>query len=138
MIALAAYHFGGHSARGALVTMLFGLIGVMWMMDYVSGDAVQFMYEMNNVTVISSRVPQIIQNFTSGGTGTLSGVTLLLLSGGGCARILTTIQEGGGASMIRAYALGAALNIIMLIQVVYYNFIRKGDDKSKEDAKKKK
>eukprot|EP01041_Mallomonas_annulata_P009570 gene9570-19884_t len=43
--------------------------------------------------MLSSRVPQIIKNWRSKSTGSLSSITNLLISVGSAARVFTTIQE---------------------------------------------
>ncbi|CAG9460988.1 unnamed protein product [Pedinophyceae sp. YPF-701] len=118
LLALLVYHFSKLRGRLLLAAAIFAAFLAAWALGHVPAAAVQLMYELNNLTVIFSRVPQIYQNYKAGSTGQLSGITTGLMTAGGLARIFTTIKEGGGAAMVRAYAIGATLNLILLTQIV--------------------
>ena len=66
------------------------------------------------------RAPQIAQNARTRSTGELSVSSQVAMTFGGFARVLTTIQEKGGASMIGAYALSFGTQATMLAQMVMY------------------
>lgn len=41
--------------------------------------------------------------------------------GGGCAvRVLTTLQEGGGTNMLAGFTISLALNLALVLQILYY------------------
>lgn len=91
---------------------------------------------------ISSRVPQIILNHRSGGTGQLSFLTFFLAFGGGLARVLTTAVNvpwaKGKAVMLAQFSVAASLNLIIIAQILYYGYkARKADIKPKGAAKGK-
>ena len=97
----------------------------------VSEAAIRSAYEFNNVIFTAARLPQIIQNFQAGprcalpaavsqgaadmpawraqakSTGQLSAANFCLNFAGCLVRIFTSWKEGGGASMVRGYVLGA-------------------------------
>lgn len=61
-------------------------------------------YDANNMILMGARVPQILQNFQTKGTGQLSIITFAANTLGCVARLFTTMQEGGGSAMMRSYA----------------------------------
>lgn len=63
------------------------------------------LYDFNNIILMVARVPQITKNFREKSTGQLSTVTYGVNTVGCVARIFTTMQEGGGPAMLRAYML---------------------------------
>lgn len=72
--------------------------------------------------MLAARVPQILQNFGARSTGQLSALTCGLNALGALARVFTSLNAGGGAgaAMVRSYALGAALNSVILAQILFY------------------
>jgi mannose-P-dolichol utilization defect protein 1 len=67
--------------------------------------AVAALYDANNLVLLAARVPQIAKNHANKSTGQLSGITFGVNTAGCVARIFTTLHEGGGAAMLRSYAL---------------------------------
>jgi len=63
---------------------------------------------------------QIFANYRNGSTGQLSAVTVMLLFVGALARIFTSIQETGDATVIATYVVSFVVNAMLLSQVVYY------------------
>ena len=60
------------------------------------------LFDINSVVLLVSRVPQIVENYTSKSTGQLSIITYGLNLLGTLARIFTTMQEkNAGAAMMR-------------------------------------
>lgn len=60
------------------------------------------LFDVNSVVLMVSRVPQIVQNYTTKSTGQLSIITYGLNLLGTLARIFTTMQEkNAGAAMMR-------------------------------------
>jgi hypothetical protein len=62
-------------------------------------------YDLNNIILMSSKLPQIFQNFSARSTGQLSVITYAANTLGCVARLFTTAQEGGGAAMFRQYVI---------------------------------
>lgn len=66
------------------------------------------------------RVPQVLQNYNSKSTGTLSVFTFFLQFAGGAARIFTSLHETGDMSMVAGQAVGMTLSGIVLAQIAMY------------------
>mmetsp|Transcript_4366 Transcript_4366/g.6489 ORF Transcript_4366/g.6489 Transcript_4366/m.6489 type:complete len:251 (+) Transcript_4366:91-843(+) len=67
-----------------------------------------------------SRVPQIAINFKNGHTGVLSPLTLFMGVFGALVRLLTVIQEVDDIYAIVGEALPLSLNVIILLQIIFY------------------
>lgn len=85
----------------------------------------------------SSRVPQIVSNFSKGSTGSLSVITVFMQFAGSCARIFTTLQEVDDQMVLLSYVIGAALNGVMLFQIFFY-WSSSAAGKAQQAKKKKK
>lgn len=68
----------------------------------------------------ASRLPQIARNYTSGSTGVLSLVTVLLNALGSCARVFTTLTEVQDQAVLLAVCSSATLNLVLLGQLALY------------------
>lgn len=68
-----------------------------------------------------SRVLQIYKSFSEGSTGNLSFITSFLAAVGACVRLLTVMEEVDDVTLQAAVAIAAALNTIILFQIIYYN-----------------
>ena len=77
-----------------------------------------------------SKLPQIIQNYKSKNTGSLSLITTLGLFVGNLVRIFTSLSGTDSLSLLLSFIIAGALNLIIVIQIIMY-----GD--KKEDNKKK-
>ncbi|KAK9831955.1 hypothetical protein WJX81_002788 [Elliptochloris bilobata] len=96
---------GTRGARPALVAALFlGGVGAV-LAGLVSPALIRTLFGLNVFVNISARLPQILQNYKAKSTGELSIITFAANFLGGLARIFTSIQEGGGLSMARAYVI---------------------------------
>jgi hypothetical protein len=90
----------------SLYTFLIGW-GAFFYGGYIKLDALDMLFDLNNILMLSSRFPQIIKNFRSKSTGQLSILTYGLNVAGSCARIFTTLQEkNAGPAMLRGAVLG--------------------------------
>eukprot|EP00112_Aurelia_sp_Birch-Aquarium-sp1_P009997 Seg2158.6 transcript_id=Seg2158.6/GoldUCD/mRNA.D3Y31 product="Mannose-P-dolichol utilization defect 1 protein" protein_id=Seg2158.6/GoldUCD/D3Y31 len=76
------------------------------------------------VIMASSKLLQIVANFSNGHTGQLSAITIFLLLGGSMARIFTTIQETNDALFLIQYMVACGLNCILWGQIMYYWNVR--------------
>eukprot|EP00887_Chlorella_sp_A99_P006403 scaffold3.g6403.t1 len=103
----------------ALLALLAGL-GCAGASGTLSRAAAASLYDLNNLLLVASRLPQILQNQRSRGTGQLSLATYGLNTAGGAARIFTSIQEGAGPAMLRGAAIGTLLNGIIATQIVLF------------------
>jgi mannose-P-dolichol utilization defect protein 1 len=107
--------------RSAALTAITAIFISATLTGRVSGDMVNTAYNLNNVIFLAARLPQIYQNFKAGSTGQLSTVTAFANFAGCIARIFTSLQEGGGAAMVRGYILGLFLNGTIFFQILYYS-----------------
>lgn len=87
---------------------------------HVSKELITTLYDANNFVFLFARVPQIYQNFKNRSTGQLSLITYSVNFLGCIARIFTTLQEGGGAAMLRNFILSLVLNGILVAQILMY------------------
>jgi mannose-P-dolichol utilization defect protein 1 len=72
-------------------------------------------------TNMIGRVPQIYANFSASSTGQLSLPTFLLNFLGSVARVFTTLQDAGNdVVMVSNFALAAALNGALVLQILVY------------------
>jgi mannose-P-dolichol utilization defect protein 1 len=84
----------------------------------------------------ASKIPQIISNFRNKSTGALSLITFLLNFGGSMARVFTTMKELDDNVVLMGYVIGAALNGIILLQILFYG--DKSTSKAVSNINKKK
>ena len=83
-----------------------------------------------------SRVTQIISSYKSKSTGPLSTITYGLNMMGNAARIFTSLKETKDFIMVGGFVVSFILNLIVFLQIIYYN--RKGKEKKVEDFIEKK
>ena len=115
------YRFNKSPARGALAALVAAAAAAAFFGGRVSRAQVAAAYEGASLLVLAARVPQIYSNFRAKGTGQLSGVTCGANALGALARVFTSLSAGAsGRAMARSYALGAALNSVILAQIVLY------------------
>eukprot|EP00879_Flechtneria_rotunda_P002573 GHRR01002772.1.p1 GENE.GHRR01002772.1~~GHRR01002772.1.p1 ORF type:complete len:246 (+),score=70.33 GHRR01002772.1:204-941(+) len=86
----------------------------------VSMEIASAAYDLNNAILVCARLPQILKNFSNRSTGQLSIITYAANTLGCLARIFTTTQEGGGAAMLRSYAISLVLNSILVAQILVF------------------
>ncbi|KAG7669918.1 hypothetical protein KSW81_008062 [Nannochloris sp. 'desiccata'] len=92
------------------------------------------LYDFNNILLLASRVPQILQSYSDKSTGQLSIVTYALNLAGAAARIFTTLQQkNAGTAMLRGAMLSTLLNAVMVGQIIMY---RGNGTKGKKKAKR--
>ena len=110
---VVAFAFAAHVATVALLA--FGVLA------NVPDSALETLYNCTTAVLIAGRAPQIAANFRVKSTGELSLASQALMSAGSAARIFTTAQEGGGASMLLAYGMSAGMNWVILAQMLLYS-----------------
>jgi len=59
-------------------------------------------------------------NYSNGNTGQLSAITCFMLFFGSLARIFTSIQETGDATMVIMYTCSTLANGVIVMQLLYY------------------
>ena len=103
MLLLLIYSYQRRSSTRTAVLFAF-LAG--WVGLFASGamqpSHLSSLYDLNNLILIASRLPQIFQSFQNKSTGQLSVITYGLNTVGAAARIFTTSQEkNAGTAMLR-------------------------------------
>eukprot|EP00931_Biecheleriopsis_adriatica_P105106 TRINITY_DN79695_c0_g1_i1.p1 TRINITY_DN79695_c0_g1~~TRINITY_DN79695_c0_g1_i1.p1 ORF type:complete len:258 (+),score=45.20 TRINITY_DN79695_c0_g1_i1:34-774(+) len=109
------------------VLLYLSLTGVMPLAVLRAGFSASVLFN------ITGRVPQILQNFRSSSTGQLSLVTFLLNAGASGVRVLTSLLQLINAGtldkdllfVLGNYVLSAAMNGVIFLQIVYYNYVAK-------------
>ena len=88
---------------GRRVVVLVGLVS--WLAaaqgGHLTAELLSKLFDLNSIILLISRIPQIAQNYRSKSTGQLSFITYLMNFLGTVARVFTTLQEQGGAAMLR-------------------------------------
>ena len=79
----------------------------------------------SSVFNIMSRIPQIATNFANKHTGRLSVITWFLQVGGSLGRLFTNLQEEGISESSRPWIIGSTvvgvtLNVVILMQILFY------------------
>jgi mannose-P-dolichol utilization defect protein 1 len=130
------YNYGRFPAsrRLAALIMAFGAIAAV-LTGRVSMELITGAYDLNNLILMSARVPQIMKNFSNKSTGQLSVITYAANTLGCIARIFTTIQEGGGTAMLRSYCISLILNSILVAQILVFGNKGVAAKKAKPAAK---
>ena len=108
VLLLLIYRYQKRSSRRS--ALLFSAV-VLWCALFVGGSLkphhLDALYDINNIIMLVSRLPQIVQNFKAKSTGKLSLMTYSLNVAGASARIFTTMQEKlAGTAMLRGAILG--------------------------------
>lgn len=88
--------------------------------DIISYSQLQTLMQANMLIFTASRVPQIVQSYRNKSTGQLDLFMILLQTGGSLSRVFTTLQEVDDVVYLSGFILGAALNLTMLAQLLYY------------------
>jgi mannose-P-dolichol utilization defect protein 1 len=78
------------------------------------------LFDANSFLFLAARLPQIYKNWRSRSTGELSLLTCLMNLAGCTARIFTSLQEGAGSAMVRAFVLGIIFNSILVAQILMW------------------
>ena len=69
---------------------------------------------------IFGKLKQIQENYSNASTGQLSFITLLLLLSGTIIRMYTTVKETGDNLSLFIYIIAAILNLILVLQILFY------------------
>ena len=90
----------------------------------------------STVLSMGSRITQILTSYKTKSTGPLSTITYGLNMLGNSARIFTTLKETKDLIMAGGFVVSFILNLIIFLQIIYYN--RKPKETKKEELKEKK
>lgn len=89
----------------------------------------------STILSVGSRITQIIKSFRDKSTGPLSTITFLLNMLGNIARIFTTIKETKDFIMAGGFIISFVLNLIIFLQIIYYNRPQKVEKPEEEKDK---
>ena len=83
---------------------------------FLTRDVLTMLFDVNSIVLLVSRIPQILQNYSSKSTGQLSFTTYAMNFMGTLARVFTTLQEkNAGSAMLRGVIMCTLLFFVILI-----------------------
>jgi mannose-P-dolichol utilization defect protein 1 len=91
----------------------------------------------STVLSVGSRITQIIKSYKDKSTGPLSTITFALNMLGNVARIFTTMKENKDYIMAGGFMISFVLNLIIFLQIIYYNRPKKVEKTSEEKKEEK-
>ena len=91
----------------------------------------------STVLSVGSRLTQIIKSFNEKSTGPLSTITFGLNMLGNIARIFTTLKETKDFIMAGGFIISFILNLIIFLQIIYYNRPKKDEKEILNEEKEK-
>lgn len=83
-------------------------------------ELVSMLAGLSLVFSLCSRLLQSYRIYQAKSTGNLSAITVLMLFFGSIARIFTSIQDTGDATLIWTYILNSLANLLIILQLGYY------------------
>ena len=112
----------GYSVFEKVIVFTIGIgVSTYLYLDYNVPDHIWGL--MNNIGIgafVYSRIPQIIENFRSKSTGTLSIITFGMTFLGAAARLFTVMMESGDTFLLVQTGLGFVFNFIISFQIILY------------------
>jgi len=137
LIALFVIWFGGSALLSVLFAAFYGAIVFALSQPGLVPEIVLWYGQAANIPmVLVGKMLQVISNYRNGHTGQLSAVTVFLLAAGAVIRVFTSIQETGDRVIISTYVVSSAVNMLLLLQVIYYWNAKKPSDAIKSKKKK--
>jgi len=92
-----------------------------------SDSAIAFAQELSIALDVASLLPQLKQNFIRKSSGSYSSVTASLASAGCTIRLFTTFELANGDPLLLVnYGVALALNLSLLLQIIYYATQKEG------------
>ncbi|XP_078053295.1 mannose-P-dolichol utilization defect 1 protein homolog [Augochlora pura] len=119
-IAILVLHFNGNTTYAAVFFVAYLAIVAEAMSGRTPTNVLWACQTMNIPIVLVSKFIQAYTNYSYGSTGQLSAVTGFMLFFGSLARIFTSVQETGDASMIIMYICSMLANAVIAFQILYY------------------
>lgn len=115
------FHFSNNLIGLGLMINIFGaLIYGLVNPNFINSDLLLQLQWSSLFIGISSKLPQVISNFSNGSCGQLSSITVFLTFIGSLARVFTTLQEVKDDVILYGFLAGTALNGILALQIVMY------------------
>ncbi|XP_076679076.1 mannose-P-dolichol utilization defect 1 protein homolog isoform X1 [Andrena cerasifolii] len=132
-IAFLVMHFSGKTIQATAFLAAYLAVVITAVSGLTPVHVLWTCQAMNIPIVLTSKLMQAHTNYSNGSTGQLSAATGFMLFFGSLARIFTSIQETGDATMIIMYICSTCANAVIAAQILYY---WKVDVKSIEKTKK--
>jgi len=123
---LLFYYENELNAKFFLSAGIFGAVFAFLLSGHAPLDQ---LYPLTIPIGIASRVPQIVKNVREGGVGNLNATTFSMNALGALARVFTTLQLVKDPMVLIGYVVSVLLNGTIVGQIVYYNYIRKSNNK---------
>jgi uncharacterized protein with PQ loop repeat len=93
---------------------------------FLTRDVLTMLFDVNSIVLLVSRIPQILQNYSSKSTGQLSFTTYAMNFMGTLARVFTTLQEkNAGSAMLRGVIMCTLLFWLFSYSVLFQSMIFK-------------
>ncbi|XP_001603644.1 mannose-P-dolichol utilization defect 1 protein homolog [Nasonia vitripennis] len=119
IVCLVMYYSDGAAKATAFLAAYIAVIAAV-----VAGLAplniLWFGQAMNIPVILCSKFTQAYTNYSNGSTGQLSAATGFMLFFGSLARIFTSVQETGDATMVIMYIVSTLANGLIVSQLLYY------------------
>ncbi|WAR28881.1 MPU1-like protein [Mya arenaria] len=113
--------YGGRTLGGILFVLLYTATMGFLISPMAPKELIAAMQGANIIIVMASKLIQAYANYSNGGTGQLSGITVFMLWAGSLARIFTSIQETGDTMTVVTYMAAFSCNCVLVSQMVYYS-----------------
>ncbi|KAL1921028.1 uncharacterized protein VTP21DRAFT_11663 [Calcarisporiella thermophila] len=110
------------NARMKLAATFVGMFVVAQILSWISSGVLTVLQATSIPITLASKVPQIWANWKNAGTGRLSALTVFAFFAGTSARVFTTLTELDDPLVLFGNASAAALNGVLVLQVIYYNW----------------
>ena len=119
LIVLLIGFYGNKMMQLLVITAIYSVfLSSLLIPQYVSDDLMATLQAATIPLAALARLPQIFKVFSSGQVGQLSALSLFLVAAGSLARLYTTFAEVKDRLLLAGFAVSAALNLILFLQVI--------------------
>ncbi len=118
LIVLLLGFYGNKMMQLLFITAIYSVfLSSLLIPQYISDELMSTLQAATIPLAALARLPQIFQVFASGQVGQLSALSLFLVAAGSLARLYTTFAEVKDRLLLAGFAVSAALNLILFLQV---------------------
>ncbi|KAJ3287280.1 hypothetical protein HK104_008675 [Borealophlyctis nickersoniae] len=117
---LIMYYARSYTSLWLVLGVLLGSIYALASPDIISTSTLALLQFSTIFIGISSKLPQIYNNFAAKSTGVLSAFTVFLQFAGSAARVFTTLKEVDDQVLVVSNTVACALNGILVLQMIMY------------------
>lgn len=119
LLVLLIGFYGNKMMQLLLITAVYSVFfSSLLIPQYVSDDLMTTLQALTIPLAALARLPQIFKIWSSGQTGQLSSISLFLTAAGSLARLYTTAVGVQDRILLTGFAVSAALNTILFLQVL--------------------